>query len=307
MKTLLKNLENKYRKCLTVYAVKVNDGVAYTTDLDIEVSQPCDLESGFYAPETFGGLNVRAEIMADKFHIFLKNAASKLIPAEISIIHRSHLEFLMSSVSIDNLRYYICGLAVDAKNSALVTTDGHRMSVMQCSGWPERLHDRVRIVPTKALLLAIMACKESRTQNIKFGFIGEGSAEKAVFSVGPITIVSKLIDGTYPDWQRVVPAPEGLTAVQWNAEEYAEIYPHIGALAKVYKDKTPTVKINGSYQYREHQFPIAQAWPLEVGFNAKYLKAVPRGTVYLAGGGKAALFHHDNSGLMKTVLMPCRL
>ena len=100
-----------------------------------------------------------------------------------------------------DIRYYLNGLlvVVDAGELKLVATDGHRLAfaAMPLNG---NLPRHEAIVPRKTVLeLSKLLADSDDEVHIEL------SATQAAFSFGSIELVSKLIDGKFPDYTRVIP------------------------------------------------------------------------------------------------------
>ena len=111
------------------------------------------------------------------------------------------------SASVEEARYYLNGLYVhaktegDAKVLRVVATDGHRLA---CAESPlpdgaEKLEGV--IVPRKSVLEIRKLLDDASIDNVSMAL----SENKIRISFEDITLTSKLIDGTFPDYERVIP------------------------------------------------------------------------------------------------------
>ena len=93
-------------------------------------------------------------------------------------------------------------------------------------------------------------------------------------------LTSKLIDGTFPDYQRVIPAGNN-KALSLDAKEFAQAVDRVSTISA---DKTRAVKLNiakdkltltvvnpDSGTATEELGATYSAGPIEIGFNARYL------------------------------------
>ena len=108
------------------------------------------------------------------------------------------------AVSRDEARACLCGVLweVDKENSGMVATDGHRLG---CSFYSKEFGVDSKIygiISPKSLihLVRIMDTEDADT-NLKVSF-GE---KYILFTCGTLTLCSKLIDGPYPDYDKVIP------------------------------------------------------------------------------------------------------
>ena len=110
------------------------------------------------------------------------------------------------AISTEETRYYLNGIYLHATESdgqkvlRAVATDGHRLSRVEqplpdgAASMPGAIIPRKTIGELRKLI-------EEASGNVEIAL----SDTKIRFSVGPITLTSKLIDGTFPDYERVIP------------------------------------------------------------------------------------------------------
>ena len=114
-----------------------------------------------------------------------------------SLIDQTH--FCMAN---QDVRYYLNGMLLEAKGGRLraVATDGHRLAISEIDCPEVAGEDRQVIIPRKGVL--------------ELGrLLSDGDEECAVqvsanhirVNVGDIVMTSKLVDGRFPDYERVVP------------------------------------------------------------------------------------------------------
>ncbi|AUN93456.1 DNA polymerase III subunit beta [Pseudazoarcus pumilus] len=100
-----------------------------------------------------------------------------------------------------DIRYYLNGLLiiVDGSELRMVATDGHRLAF--ASSTLESTHERADVIlPRKTVteLTRQLADSDDLLEVVLAG-------NQAVFRFGPTELVSKLIDGKFPDYERVIP------------------------------------------------------------------------------------------------------
>jgi DNA polymerase-3 subunit beta len=111
------------------------------------------------------------------------------------------IEDTQFAMAVQDVRYYLNGLLLERQGGALraVATDGHRLAIRDIA-LDGAVPDPVQIiVPRKAVaeLLRLLP--------------GSGDVDMAIgdthlqVRAGPLTLTSKLVDGRYPDYDRVVP------------------------------------------------------------------------------------------------------
>ena len=113
------------------------------------------------------------------------------------------------AVSADELRPTLTGINVELVDSDLifVATDGHRLSkVVYKNFQAEAIEQHLRmIVPTKALNLLLRNLEKADKVNVQIG------EDHVVFRLDNAIIYSKLISGTYPNYERVLPSDNDKT------------------------------------------------------------------------------------------------
>lgn len=101
-----------------------------------------------------------------------------------------------------DVRYYLNGLLLETGASRLraVATDGHRLALCDCEASIEADNTHQVIVPRKGVLeLARLMTDESTNVRISLG-------SNYIRATGPdFTFTSKLVDGKFPDYDRVLP------------------------------------------------------------------------------------------------------
>jgi DNA polymerase III sliding clamp (beta) subunit (PCNA family) len=132
------------------------------------------------------------------------------------------LKALAPAVSTEETRYYLNGYAMQARDMAgrdrlvMAATNGSNMAVASrpmpegLAGWDDA------ILPRKAGAVILAAAKlYDAGETVTLSRFGNNSAGKAGVAFGPVLIVSKLVDGTFPDWTR---AFEGMAAPTGEGE-----------------------------------------------------------------------------------------
>ena len=119
------------------------------------------------------------------------------------------LEKTAFAMAQQDVRYYLNGLMIEFDRSTLtaVATDGHRLAKFQKSIDLDFGEVRQVIVPSKTVLE--LRRQLASTEDSATVILGEKSIRIAV---GPMTMTSKLVDGRYPEYERVIPRELGKSA-----------------------------------------------------------------------------------------------
>ena len=218
------------------------------------------------------------------------------------------------AMSTETNRYYLCGVYLVPTGNTItaVATDGHKLArsrVDQPNQNPLVNFQGV-IIPAKTIGL------------LPKGVVSLSvSPNKIRIVTADTTITSKLIDGAYPDYERVIPkANDKVVTVDKQALTTAA-----DRVSTVGDGKDRAVKINiaaegltlsvtnGGDAANEDVAAIFDGEPLYVGLNSKYLAAVagmfPNGplTLKIADAGAPVLFVSDAAPELLAVCMPLRV
>jgi DNA polymerase III subunit beta len=115
---------------------------------------------------------------------------------------RKLLSLVQYAMAQQDIRYYLNGLLVlvEDRQLRLVATDGHRLAYA-AMGLAATLPRIEVIVPRKTVIeLAKLLADSDDEVNLEL------SATQAAFRFGDIELVTKLVDGKFPDYTRVIPA-----------------------------------------------------------------------------------------------------
>jgi DNA polymerase III subunit beta len=114
---------------------------------------------------------------------------------------RRLLGLVQYAMAQQDIRYYLNGLlmVVEERTLKMVATDGHRLAYASLKLSSDMPRQEV-IVPRKTVLeLSKLLGDNEDPVNIEL------SATQAAFSFGSVELVSKLVDGKFPDYTRVIP------------------------------------------------------------------------------------------------------
>ncbi|MCJ2009783.1 DNA polymerase III subunit beta [Methylobacterium sp. J-092] len=114
------------------------------------------------------------------------------------------------AMSTEETRYYLNGVCLEVKDgqAIAVATDGHRL-VSRTSNLSGNLADQPSIIiPRDAVRVALAQVGGGEVKLIAYGPVAGQRATKLEIVAGGARLRSKLIDGTFPDWRRVVPTSE---------------------------------------------------------------------------------------------------
>jgi DNA polymerase-3 subunit beta len=230
------------------------------------------------------------------------------------------------AISTEETRYYLNGIFLHVSDEdkpvlRAAATDGHRLArfTLPRPAGAEGMPDV--IVPRKAVGELRKLLDESLDGNVEVDL----SASKIRFTLGGeggVVLTSKLIDGTFPDYSRVIPTGnDKLLKVDPKS-----FYEGVDRVATIATERTRAVKMaldadkvtlsvtspdNGTAAEEVPAQYSSEAF--EIGFNANYLKdilgQIEGDTVelHLADPGAPTLIRQDGNSQALYVLMPMRV
>jgi len=222
------------------------------------------------------------------------------------------------SMAQQDVRYYLNGLLLEisADKVRAVTTDGHRLSFSEAET-SSGVENRQAIIPRKGV-----------SELIRLLDAGAPDVEVAMtdnhiqFQMGTLRFTSKLIDGKFPDYNRVIPSGDGFIA-QVDKGSFKQALSRVAILAnEKYKGvrlefQEGQVKVqtnNPEQEEAEEELTIDYTGPnIEIGFNVSYvidvLGAIEGDDVSLkiSDGNSSCLITAAGTDHHKYVVMPMRL
>ncbi len=223
------------------------------------------------------------------------------------------------AISTEETRYYLNGIFLHVAEGVLkaAATDGHRLARVTvdqpegASGMPDVIVPRKCIAELRKLLDEVD------------GSVGVSlSGTKIRFDLGQAILTSKLIDGTFPDYSRVIPTSND-KILKLDPKSFMEGVDRVSTIAT---EKTRAVKmaldrdkITLSVTSPENGTAAEEvpgdyaAAPFEIGFNSRYLMDIlgQIGTdtveVHLADAAAPTLIRENDKSPALYVLMPMRV
>ncbi|GAB4467325.1 MAG: DNA polymerase III subunit beta [Burkholderiaceae bacterium] len=329
---------------------KDGERVSFTgTDLEIQIQTSADIGAGREAaattvsarklveilralPETDVGLslaNKKLTVQSGRSRFSLQTLAAEEFPtvaqAEFTAdfsLPSATLKYLLSMVHFamasQDIRYYLNGmlLVVDGNTVRAVATDGHRLALAEVS--KDTNSPKIEaIIPRKTILELSRLLPE--TENAVRVQMAQNQVK---FSFGSIELISKLVEGKFPDYQKVIPVNNPKTFLIGREELMAALQ----RAAILTTDKFKGVRMmlapgslkitstNADQEEAQEEIEIEYAGePLDIGFNVTYLLDVlanlKNEQVKFALGDAlgSALISIPDSEKFKYVVMPMRI
>ncbi len=117
---------------------------------------------------------------------------------------RRALSQVVFAAATDDARPVLTGvqLAISGKKILLAAADGFRLSVHTLD-LPEETEERTAIVPARALGELLRLLPEAGDETVAVTF--NTSGRQAQFDLGHATLVAQLIEGTFPNYEQLIP------------------------------------------------------------------------------------------------------
>lgn len=227
------------------------------------------------------------------------------------------------AISTEETRYYLNGVymhVADADGGKVlrcVATDGHRLARIDAD-LPPGAADMPGVIVPRKTVGELRKLLDDDDMEIAVSV----SETKVRFATPDITLTSKVIDGTFPDYTRVIPVNNS-RRLEVDAAEFAQA---VDRVATVSSERSRAVKMQLENDRlvlsvnapdsgaAEEELAVAYGdEPLEIGFNAKYLLEIAsqvdrENAVFLFNSsGDPTLMREGNDPSAVYVVMPMRV
>lgn len=279
------------------------------------------------------------DISADKDQVTLKSSKSRFtlatLPAkefpvtEISTFQvslsvgqgelKGLLEDTMFAMAQQDVRYYLNGLLleVDANILRAVATDGHRLALKEVKRQTGINEVKQIIIPRKGVIeISKLLNSSDEPAEVMIG------SNHVRVNVNGLQFTSKLIDGKFPDYERVIPKPTN-TPLYANREAFRQSLTRASILSnEKYKGVRIQLKQNSlkalahnpDQEEAEEELEVKYSGEeMEIGFNVTYLldaiNAIKTEQIVMTttNPDSSCLLIPENQENCKYVVMPMRL
>ena len=225
------------------------------------------------------------------------------------------VEFAMAQ---QDIRYYLNGLllVVDGNKLNLVGTDGHRLSFTSTT--LNQSHEKTNVILPRKTVIELIKLLEDNDEEVTI----EIAAGQVNFAFGDMRLISKVIDGKFPDYHRVIPSSHGntftanrveiLTAMQRASILSNEKYRGIRMVLS--ENNIKLISTNTEQEEAEEELEISYTQDsLDIGFNVTYLIDVLNNTQQeninfsFADANSSCLITVPEDNDYKYVVMPMRI
>jgi DNA polymerase-3 subunit beta len=273
----------------------------------------------------------KATIQAGRSRFSLQTLSDADFPTLASIdqwpvsltLTQKQLRGLLQSVSyamaVQDVRYYLNGILLSTSGDTIraVATDGHRLAFSEARLDGTAMPKQEVILPRKSVIELQRLLGDSDDP------VTVDIAERQIrLRFDQIEFISKLVDGKYPDYQRVIPTTHR-NRLHVSREQFAAALSRASILTSeklrgVRMTIEPeSLRIQSSNGEQEEAFEEVesdyQGETLEVGFNITYLQDVlgyikdEQVRIELGSANSSALISMPGNDHFKYVVMPMRM
>jgi DNA polymerase-3 subunit beta len=228
------------------------------------------------------------------------------------------LSLVQFAMAVQDIRYYLNGVlfSVDKDTLRVVATDGHRLSF--ASRALDGDHGSVEAILPRKTVLELIKLLGDTDDPVSLAM----GSNQVRFSFGGIEIVSKIVEGKFPDYQKVIPTThknrvslDRSTLVQSLNRAAILSNEKIRGVRLVFtKDALSIICTNNVQEEAEEGVAVEyDGDPLDIGFNISYLLDVlnhvdsPTVDVAMGDSNSSALVQIPQREDFKYVVMPMRI
>ena len=223
------------------------------------------------------------------------------------------------AISTEETRYYLNGIYLHTVDGRLraVATDGHRLARVDL-GLPQGAEGMPGVIVPRKTVSELLKLLEDGEAMVRVSV----SDTKIRFEVGSVTLTSKLIDGTFPDYGRVIPTGND-KSMEVDGKLFAAAVDRVSTIST---ERSRAVKLDlddGRVMLAVNNPESGSATeelgidyrgdPLEIGFNARYLLDItqqldgPTARFELSDAGSPTVVRDSDDADALYVLMPMRV
>jgi DNA polymerase III subunit beta len=204
---------------------------------------------------------------------------NQLTESKIIVLHQSMLKKLLLSVQYamaqQDVRYYLNGvlLIIDENKLKVVATDGHRLAFD--AGIIDGNHEKHEIIMPRKAVTELCKLLGDTNESVEVEF----SSQQIKMTFSEITLITKVIDGKFPDYERVI--PKYTNHLNMNRVQVQQALQRAAILSNekfrgvrfVLTEKNLSI-ISSNSEHEEAQEEIETDYhgeAIDIGFNVNYL------------------------------------
>ena len=191
------------------------------------------------------------------------------------------------AISTEETRYYLNGIYLHAADSdgtkvlRAVATDGHRLARVE-EPLPEGAGSMPGVIIPRKTIAELRKLLDEVTADVDISL----SDTRIQFHAGSVLLTSKLIDGTFPEYDRVIPRDND-KVLRVGKKDFAEA---VGRVSAISSERSRPVKLSlardllvlsaaspemgNASEELDGERVSYESGPLEIGFQARYLNDI---------------------------------
>ncbi|WP_020041997.1 DNA polymerase III subunit beta [Salipiger mucosus] len=263
-----------------------------------------------------------ATLPREDFPVMASSEYSSNFSAKAEVLRRLY-DKSKFAISTEETRYYLNGVYMHVAESEegrvlrCVATDGHRLARIDAA-LPAGAEEMPGVIVPRKTVNELRKLLDDDEMDIAVSV----SETKVRFATPDITLTSKVIDGTFPDYSRVIPMGN-TRRLEVDAKEFAKAVDRVATVSsersravKLQLDEDRLVLSVNAPDSGAAEEELAVAYgdePLEIGFNAKYLQEIAdqvdrENAVFLFNSsGDPTLMREGSDTSAVYVVMPMRV
>ncbi|HEX6740995.1 MAG TPA: DNA polymerase III subunit beta [Sphingomicrobium sp.] len=232
---------------------------------------------------------------------------------------RQIIEKTRFAISSEETRYYLMGIFLHVIDDQLraAATDGHRLARVTV-GKPDGADGMPDVIVPRKAVAELYRLLEELEGTVEISL----SPTKVRFGLGSAVLTSKLIDGTFPDYNRVIPTAND-KLLKLDPKSFSAGVDRVSTIASektravkmsVDRDKVTLSVTSPENGLATEELPADYGSDgLEIGFNARYLLDIlgeidgDTVEVHLADAAAPTLLRENDKSNALYVLMPMRV
>lgn len=245
--------------------------------------------------------------------------------AQVTVdLDQRDLSSLIDDVSFamaqQDVRYFLNGmlLEVDSAHTRAVATDGHRLAMSTLTKSNSEVASRAQIIVPRKGVIELSRLMDGAYETIQLQIGGNHLRAQS----GPYTMTTKLVDGQFPDYDKVIPR-DGSRAFQGDRETLKHAFQRASILSNekyrgvrlMVAEEQLTIQANNPEQEEAEEVVAIDfaGESFEIGFNVSYLLDVlnvletEQIKLSVSDANSSALIEGEGEEAAVYVVMPMRL
>lgn len=204
-----------------------------------------------------------------------------------SLVLRGLIDRTRFAISTEETRYYLNGIylhqaqAEGSRKLRAVATDGHRLARVE-EDCPEGAETIPGVIVPRKTVNELRKLLDEESGSVEVAL----SDTRIQFKLGTVTLTSKLIDGTFPEYERVIPRDND-KVLRVGKKDFADAVARVAAISS---ERNRPVKLalqrdvltlsaasaeqGTAVEELDGGRVTYEAGPLEIGFQARYLNDI---------------------------------